>query len=126
MSLRLRHPAGRIVSPVAVQADDTPLHAEGSSDHSGILGDRVIDWARFSVVDESGGGAEPAWDRVFRPWPPSRFTHPVKSQDAERRIPKLIFPFGKPLPHLCECGRIVAERHNRVVTRSAQPKIQFQ
>src|SRR5438045_2799415 len=113
VTLRLRHPAGRVVSPVAIEADDTPLHAEGSPDHSGILGDRVIDRARFSVVDESGGGAEPAWDRVFRPRPPRRFTHAVKSQDAEGRIPKLILLFGKPLPDFCECGGIVAERYDR-------------
>src|SRR4051794_14342685 len=90
-ALGLRHAAGRIVGPVAVQPDNTPLDAKSSADHPGILRDGIVNRPRLAVVHQSLGGTETTGDGILGPRSPRGFAHPLKGQNTQRGIPELVF-----------------------------------
>src|SRR5437763_17195209 len=64
-----RHPTGRIVGPVAVEPDHTPLHPPPDAEPAGGFQDGIVDRVVRAVRGVRDAIAEPARDRLGRAAP---------------------------------------------------------
>src|SRR5262245_66021897 len=87
--LWLRHAAGRVVRPVAVEADDAPFHAPARSDHAEILADPVMDRAGAGIRHHGDATAIAAGNGILGPAPRAKggFADAV-DRSEERRVGK--------------------------------------
>src|SRR6476620_9122845 len=81
--LRLRHLAGRVVRPVAIEADHAPLDTPAGADHPGVLGDRVVDGMLAAVGDLDDPATEAARNAVGRPGAERGLADPFEIDDPE-------------------------------------------
>src|SRR5215831_2419032 len=122
--LRTRHLTRRIVGPVAIQTDDTPLDAPVHPDHARVLADRIIHGVLVSVRDSGDGGAEAARDRVRSPRSECDFPYPLKPDDLQIGIPEAAFLFSKTIGDGIEAG--LAGGQYAIVSRADQINALFQ
>ena len=83
--------AGRVVGPVAVDADDAPVHAPVRADHAAVLDDRVADRAPLAVGNQRAAGAEAARDRAVGPGAECDLPDLVETLDPQIRVPEPAF-----------------------------------
>src|SRR5205807_10394654 len=115
--LRPRHFASRIEGPIAIEPDDTPFHAPGHPDPTGIFADRVVDGMLEPVIDQRHGGAETPGNRVRRTGPVGALMDFSKANDAKFRVPENTLLFGKARADLVECRWMVAGGNIPVIFR---------
>src|SRR5438105_2602933 len=91
--LRPGHAAGRVVGPVAVEADHAPFHPPADAEPAGGFQDRIVDRMARAVRDARDTIAEPARDRLggAAPWPECRFPDAVDAEDFQVGSPELGF-----------------------------------
>src|SRR5437764_7831414 len=90
---RPRHAAGWIVGPVAVEADQAPLHAPADAEPAGSFQDRIMDRVAGAVGDVRHRVAEAARNGLRRaaPRPECDFPNTIDADDVEVRGPVLRF-----------------------------------
>src|SRR5450756_962665 len=103
-ALGLRHLAGRVIGPVAVEADHAPFDAPGHADHAGILADPVIHPVLAPVTDRGHRRAEPARNGSLRPGPVGGFAHPLEVENLQVGVPELALLLGETCADLAERG----------------------
>src|SRR6476661_8141899 len=64
-----RHPAARIIGPVAVETGDAPFDPPGRADEAGVLRDHEIQPAPVPIGDHGLGAAETPRNGLFSPGP---------------------------------------------------------
>src|SRR6185503_19818971 len=84
-------PALRIVGPVAVDADNTPLHAEPASDHAAVLHDRVAHRPPQAIGGLRLAAAEPARNGAVGPGPIGILVNLVEVRNRQIGIPETAF-----------------------------------
>src|SRR3954464_12549958 len=105
-----RHLAGRIVGPVAVEADHAPFDTPIGTDHAGVLGDGVVDGVLAAVRDFDDAAAESTRDGLGGPGAERRLPDLRKSEDGEVAVPVLALLAIEALGDLFQRVRVVAGR----------------
>src|SRR5204862_6252079 len=91
--LRPRHPAGRVVGPVAVETDHTPLDAPAHAEPAGVFQDRIVDGTARAVRHARDPMAEAARDGLRRasPRPECDLPDTIDAHELKIRTPELGF-----------------------------------
>ena len=82
LSLGRRHFAGRIIRPVAIEADYTPFYTPPGADKSGVFPDPVIDPVATTIRYPYEPGTITSWDRLRYPRIEGRLTDVFEPNDA--------------------------------------------
>src|SRR2546430_1656914 len=83
----LRHLAGRVVGPVAIEPDHAPFDAPLGADHAGVLGNRIMDGVLAAVRDLDHAAAETARDGVGGPGAERGLANLLETDDLEVDVP---------------------------------------
>src|ERR1041384_4871925 len=125
ITLRLRHPAGRVISPLAVEPEHAPCDPPADPEPASGLVDRVVHAPARAVRDARDAAAEAARDRLRGPRAERGLADAIDPDQFEVRIPELAFlvgEFGRDLP---EHGGSIAERHDGIVAWAGQAEIEL-
>src|SRR4030088_128969 len=118
-----RHLAGRIVGPVAVEADHAPLDTPIGTDHAGVLGDGVVDGVLAAVGDFDDAAAESTWDGLCGPRTKCRFADLREIDDSEVAVPVPALLAIEALGDLFQRVRVVAGGQHAIVARAGEVEI---
>src|SRR5215208_1409176 len=123
---RTRHFAGRIIGPVTVKADDTPIDAPAGPNHPGVLANRVMDGVPKTVGDERNSAAEASRYAVHRRGAECGLAHLLKTADGQGGIPEGAFLLSEARADRAQ-GRVgVAGRQYAIMARAREKEVQFE